>query len=283
MTVTEEKEASTKSSSIGTSEGGFDHESTATGSTLEITVGNADADTNGNNGVGGTTSLKDVSNVGVIHPMPTPRFGGLSDLVGASLRSIQSAGSTIINAVFLLINPSEPNAPFAVSPKELGDLSSERTHKALARVLLKASKNLPPCLRGEEENLQNAKLQIEALVKRIGTDEEDATAAAAAAAAAGGGGGGHEKVKYTEAQKYDMELAANALATVILRSKPEEGISNDKSHIEFRREQFGTNAIADKKLDSFLKLCWEAVQDFVLIMLIALGIIGIVVETTVGV
>ncbi|KAL3772078.1 hypothetical protein ACHAWU_008100 [Discostella pseudostelligera] len=225
-----------------------------------LSLGNADGEG------GGGTSLKDV-----LHPVPTPRFGGLSELVGASLRSIQSTGSAIINAVFLLIN-SEPNAPFAVTPKELGDLSSERTHKALARLLEKASKNLPPCVRGEEENLNNARIQIEALVKRIGTEEDEAPA-----------GGGHEKQNFTEAQKYDMELAANALATVVLRSKPEEGISNDKSHLEFRREQFGSNAIADKKLDSFLKLCWEAVQDFVLVMLIALGIIGIVVETTVGV
>ncbi|KAL7540993.1 hypothetical protein ACHAXR_010547 [Thalassiosira sp. AJA248-18] len=79
-----------------------------------------------------------------------------------------------------------------------------------------------------------------------------------------------------------MEMAANALATVILRSKPEEGITGEQSDVDFRREQFGTNAIADKKLDSFLKLCWDAVQDFVLIMLIILGIIGIAVETTIG-
>ena len=253
MTTTEEKEpeTSTKGSSIESE--GFERESSANGSSLEVTFGT--------DGVGGDTS-KDV-----VHPIPTPRFGGLSELVGASLRSIQSAGSTIINAVFLLIK-SEPNAPFAVSPKELGDLSSERTHKALARLLEKASKNLPPCVRGEEENLNNARIQIQALVKRIGTEDDEAA--------------GREKHKYSEAQKYDMEVAANALATVVLRSKPEEGISNDKSDIEFRREQFGSNAIADKKLDSFLKLCWDAVQDFVLIMLIALGIISIVVETTVG-
>jgi hypothetical protein len=71
-----------------------------------------------------------------------------------------------------------------------------------------------------------------------------------------------------------MELAANALATVILRSKPEEGITNDVANLEFRKEAFGTNAVAPKKLDSFLSLCWSAVQDFVLIMLIVLGIIG---------
>jgi Ca2+ transporting ATPase len=68
----------------------------------------------------------------------------------------------------------------------------------------------------------------------------------------------------------------------VLRSKPEEGISNEASDIEFRRTTFGSNAITEKKLDSFLKLCWNAVQDFVLLMLIALGVIGILVETTIG-
>jgi len=43
---------------------------------------------------------------------------------------------------------------------------------------------------------------------------------------------------------------------------------------------FGTNAISEKPMESFCKLCWEAVHDFVLIMLIVLGIITIVVEVT---
>ena len=214
------------------------------------------------------------------YPTQTPRFGGLSELVDASIRSLQSAHSVILNA-FVKINV-EPSAPFAVTPKELGDLSSERTHRALARVLQKALPNLPPPKVGEEESLKSVRLQIEALVKRIGTEEDDHTGSTVVDASKKEE---NKNIKSDDddAHKHDMELAANALATVLLRSKPEEGITNEQSDIDFRIETFGSNAIADKELDSFLKLCWDAVQDFVLIMLIILGIIGLSVETTVGV
>eukprot|EP00581_Thalassiosira_minuscula_P007824 CAMPEP_0183703132 /NCGR_PEP_ID=MMETSP0737-20130205/988_1 /TAXON_ID=385413 /ORGANISM="Thalassiosira miniscula, Strain CCMP1093" /LENGTH=1169 /DNA_ID=CAMNT_0025929841 /DNA_START=195 /DNA_END=3701 /DNA_ORIENTATION=- len=196
---------------------------------------------------------------------------GLGDLVAESLRSLQSAGSVIAHVVFNKVE-SNPGAPFPVSANDLGDLSSsERPHAALARVLEKSAQNLPPPGPGEEESLKNSRVQIEGLVRRIGTDEEDDHAHA------------HDKKnKESEAHMHDLDMAATALATVVLRSKPDEGITNDAADIEFRRQAFGTNAIADKKLDSFLKLCWDAVQDFVLIMLIILGIIGISVETTIG-
>ena len=214
--------------------------------TLEVELGNANGGKTANGG--------------------PPQRPGLAELVASSMRSIQSTGSAIVHAVFSRVD-SEPNAPFAITPKDLGDLSSERTHWAMGRVLDKALKNLPPTLPGQEESLESARAQIQALVKRIGTEEGELD----------------ERRLKSNAHKHDMDVAANALATVILRSKPEEGITNEKSDIDFRRESFGTNAITPKKLDSFLKLCWEAVQDFVLIMLIILGIIGIVVETTIGV
>jgi len=204
-------------------------------------------------------------------PIKSPRFGGLANIVDSSIRSIQSASSAILyHMIFAKV--SEPEAPFVVTPKDLGDLSTERTHQALARVLSKAASNLPAASPGEAESLKNNRIQIEALVKRIGTEDDDEGHRKSLA------GDSHDAVQ----RKHDMEMAANALATVILRSKPDEGIRNEESEIEFRRTTFGTNAIAEKKLDSFLKLCWNAVQDFVLIMLIALGIIGILVETTIG-
>ena len=203
--------------------------------------------------------------------IPSPRFGGLSEVVEASLRSLQSAGSAIVYAFNTKINyTNEPSAPFAITAADLGALSSERTHSALASVLQNAAGTLPPVVPGEEESLHNVRIEMEALVKRIGFDEESPVA--------------HVKdTQKNENHKHDMEAAANALSTIILRSKPEEGISGKPAEIDFRRETFGTNAIADKKLDSFLKLCWDAVQDFVLIMLIVLGIIGLVVETTIGI
>ena len=199
----------------------------------------------------------------------SPRMGGLAAVIDSSLRSIQSAGSVLSNIVHAFVQiHMAPQTPFPVTTKDLSDLSNDRTHQALARVLEKAAANLPPCTPGEEEELKSARVKIEALVKRIGTSEE---------------GAGHyvKKDSMEELRRgHDLESAANALATVILRSRPENGITNDAVDIEFRRETFGTNAIADKKLDSFIKLCWNAVQDFVLIMLIVLGIIGLVVETT---
>jgi len=76
------------------------------------------------------------------------------------------------------------------------------------------------------------------------------------------------------------EVPATALASLVLKSSPETGIH--PSEVPYRQQVFGTNALAERKLDSFCKLCYEAVQDFVLIMLIVLCIISIVDETTYG-
>eukprot|EP00956_Cyclotella_meneghiniana_P037149 scaffold134892_cov70-Cyclotella_meneghiniana.AAC.2 len=202
----------------------------------------------------------------------SPRFGGLASIIDTSLRSLQSASSALLHMTFAK-PPSSANDPFVVTAKDLSELCSERTHSALARLLSKAASSLPSVSPEESESLKSNRLQIQALVKRIGMEEEN-----------------HNDDHKLEEEngdsviqrRHDMEMAANALATCILRSKPEEGITNQASEIEFRRETFGTNAITEKKLDSFLKLCWDALHDFVLAMLIALGVVGILVETTIG-
>ncbi|VEU39250.1 unnamed protein product [Pseudo-nitzschia multistriata] len=85
--------------------------------------------------------------------------------------------------------------------------------------------------------------------------------------------------KYSKDQ-YEMDVhveqAVEMLTALVLRSSLEKGI--DSSEAEYRRAVFGSNAIAEKPMESFLALCWEAVQDFVLIMLIVLGIIALAVE-----
>jgi hypothetical protein len=193
----------------------------------------------------------DLSKIEVANGAGPPPGRGLAGFVSSSMRSIQSAASSVLMNVFQ--KPSVAfNAPFALTAKELGELSNERTHYALGRVLDKASKNMPPTTPAEQGEF--CTVEIQKLVKRLGTEE----------------GQIDDKTLKSE----DMELAANALATVILRSKPEDGITNDVANLEFRKEAFGTNAVPPKKLDSFLSLCWSAVQDFVLIMLIVLGIIG---------
>lgn len=83
--------------------------------------------------------------------------------------------------------------------------------------------------------------------------------------------------EFHEAEK-NADLAANILTSLLLRSSPESGI--DPREVEHRREFFGTNALTEKKLEGFCKLAWEAVQDFVLIMLLCLGVISIVVDVS---
>ena len=200
----------------------------------------------------------------------SPRFGGLASVIDTSLRSLQSASSALLHMTFAKPLASA-NDPFVVTPKDLSELCSERTHTALARLLSKAASSLPSVSPEESESLKSNRLQIQALVKGIGMEDhndehklEDET--------------GDAVIQ----RRHDMEMAATALATCILRSRPEEGIANRASEIEFRRDTFGTNAITEKNLDSFLKLCWDALHDFVLVMLIALGVVGILVETTIG-
>lgn len=199
----------------------------------------------------------DVAKTEVANGAGPPPGRGLSGFVSSSMRSIQSASSALMIYVFQKPNLAF-NAPFALTAKELGALSNERTHYALGRVLDKASKNMPPATPAEQGELETTCVEMQKLVKRLGTEE----------------GQIDDKTLKSDGHAQDMEMAANALATVILRSKPEEGITNDVANLEFRKEAFGTNAVAPKILDSFLSLCWSAVQDFVMIMLIVLGIIG---------
>ena len=172
---------------------GFENDGTPSKS-LEIASGDATTTEESNN------SSKSSS-----YPTQSPRFGGLSDLVETSIRSLQSASTAIINA-FVKVGV-DPSAPFAVTAKDLSDLSSERTHKSLARLLDKAATNLPPCIPGEEESLKNARLQIEALVKRIGTeeDEHDIDATQKSGSSSSPPKDGKQRDPKSEAHKHDME------------------------------------------------------------------------------
>jgi Ca2+ transporting ATPase len=80
------------------------------------------------------------------------------------------------------------------------------------------------------------------------------------------------------------ETAANALTSLVLKSSPQEGLDlqTNPGQLPQRAALFGVNAIAPKSLTSFWEFCWDALQDFVLIMLICLGIVSILVETTIG-
>lgn len=181
------------------------------------------------------------------------RFGGLGEAVEAAIASsVQRDLGKFIDT-------------YLVTPEELGKLSNERTRQALIETLELA---LPKEESNGKEDPENPSPQyqsdanIRLVVKKLREDLEN-------------GPFEEHTEEYQEAEK-TVDLAANILTSLLLRSNPEMGI--DPSEIEKRREYFGSNAIADKKLDSFLQLCWDAIQDFVLVMLIVLGITTLIVE-----
>lgn len=155
---------------------------------------------------------------------------------------------------------------FSISADKLSWLSNERTRLALAETLEQGLAK--PASTDPEAPSDHASMSADILklVQRIKDMEAS-------------GPPPEHSPEEIEADK-NAEIAASALASIVLRSSPETGIS--PSEVELRRLAFGTNAIAEKELDSFLKLCWEAIQDFVLIMLLILGVLTIIVETTVG-
>ena len=178
------------------------------------------------------------------------RFGGLTGAVEASIAS--SIGK----------NLGSITAPYPVTATELSALSNERTRAALADLLETGVKKHTGSAvnEGDAENpsadkkLENDVMQLVERLRAAAEDAED-----------------------PEDEK-NKDMAANVLTSVMLRSSPESGI--DPREVLHRQQVFGSNALAEKELESFLELCWEAVQEFVLIMLIVLGIISIVVEVT---
>jgi P-type Ca2+ transporter type 2B len=183
------------------------------------------------------------------------RFGGLAAAVEKSIASSidQHLGALATD--------------FPVTPEELSILGGERTRAALIGLLKKGVKDTSNG--GDvEQPSSKRKMQMDVLMLIDKMLEEES------------------KGPYKEHSKEEVEanknadIAANVLTSVLLKSSPEIGI--DPREVESRRTAFGSNAITEKQLESFCSLCFEAVQDFVLLMLIVLGTIGIVVETTVG-
>ncbi len=183
------------------------------------------------------------------------RFGGLGAAVEQSIA--ESIERDLGNYL----------ADYPITADDLSKLSNEGTRAALIAVLEKA---LPRDENDHNDDPENPSQRnkmyanLRQLVENMKKDEANGPFA-------------EHTPEHHEAEK-NADLAANILTSLLLRSSPETGI--DPREVEHRREFFGTNAITEKKLDSFLQLCWEAIQDFVLIMLIVLGVISIVVEVT---
>lgn len=158
---------------------------------------------------------------------------------------------------------------FPVSADDLSKLSNDRSREALVAALetgaLKGRGDKTN--KGDSENpsqRQTMYANLDQLIVKMKQDVAD-------------GPFPEHSPQAHDAEKHG-DTAANILTSLLLRSSPEMGI--DPLEVEPRREFFGTNAISAKKLDSFCQLCWEAIQDFVLILLIVLGVISIVVEVT---
>jgi len=179
--------------------------------------------------------------------------------------------------------------PFIIKASDLGLLSEERTRAALVEVLEKALKNQSGnatagtsssgangATEGDIEmtsmdvenpaDASKVSHQIKSILSRMHKAIEHGPYA----------DGSSDAINADR----DAEIAASALAGYVLRSSSETGISNSKEGLAFRKSVFGDNSIAEKEIESFLKLCWDALQDFVLIALLVLGVITLIIETT---
>jgi len=196
----------------------------------------------------------------------------LQDVVQSSIRSLESAVSAILSFHTLLKIDSNLTKSFSVTTKDLSDLSAERTPLELTNCLekcLESKSNLSTFDIEDPSEAQKARNEVENLVKRIrGTIKTQE--------------GRSLTEEESKSLERNMEVASSALASYVLRSSPERGISKSPAGVEFRRSSFGTNMVASKQMDSFLKLCWDAIQDFVLIMLIVLGVLSIIIEVIVN-
>lgn len=182
------------------------------------------------------------------------RFGGLAAAVEEFIADSISKGL------------GNYKAPYTVTKEDLSLLANDRNREALIKILEKTIPKEDAAVEDVENPSQHESMyeKVRSLVQQLKEDQEKGPFAE------------HSPEEHEADKRVDM--AVNVLTTLLLRSSPETGI--DPREVEYRREVFGTNAIAEKPLESFFKLCWEAVQDFVLIMLIVLGIISVVIEVT---
>merc|ERR1719215_1472671 len=144
------------------------------------------------------------------------------------------------------------NMMFPVDAVTLANLANDRTVSAMALLLRSAAKGL--------SSVQ---------VSDGGTDDIEAVAFS-----------DHKELEncadaLDDSTSTKQEEAAVLLTRKILKSDPSNGLPQDSKAIEDRRAYFGSNTIEEKEFDSFLQLMWDAVQDFVLIMLIVLGVLSI--------
>ena len=167
---------------------------------------------------------------------------------------------------------------FDVSSDDLAELGKDRSREAMITLFKTYIKNSQSAFGSDDvedpDEMKIARSLVEDVVDRLECDEKTL-----AGVGEEGAGLSSERKKVMGDH---METAAAVLTTILLRSSPEIGITNDETELEHRMKTFGSNVITVKKMRSFWVLCWKAVQDFVLIMLIVMGILTLSVETTIG-
>lgn len=220
-----------------------------------------------------------------------PGLAPRTSFISISLRNVTAAISNNLR-----IFSASQNAPikFHIKPSDLSSLAAERTLLALAEVLERAldeEQNTTHLLQGNgNDSLENGNKindvidspfhdsespdgqgemysNVRALIKKMRFLEEQPTT---------------ENIK--QQKRVAADAAANALATLVLKSSPITGLDllTNSQQIQQRQELFGINAMKPKRLTTFLQFCWEAIQDPVLLLLICLGVISTVVEMTLG-
>jgi len=229
-------------------------------------------------------------------------------IVADSLRNVTA---TIASHLLTFVASQDEPIVFHITAADLSTLSEERTPLALATVLEKAldheaksaAAKTPPVPEareagtvglGEQEDLDGPLPEIKrdgSSSALPGSKDYDPEAPSNKAHISSNLRNLVRKIRALEEQpesdsiRYQqqmaVETASNALATLVLKSSPENGLDLHKNphQLQKRKEIFGENSIAPKRLTTFLEFCWEAVQDFVLIMLIILGIIEILLTT----
>jgi P-type Ca2+ transporter type 2B len=186
------------------------------------------------------------------------RFGGLAAAVEESIAS--SIGKDL----------GSYRDGFPVTADDLSELANNRNRKTFIATLEKACQPPQQDPANKLEDPESPPLQkemyskIRRLVEKLKEADEN---------------GPYEEhsPKAIEAEK-NFDVAVNVLTTLLLKSSPESGI--DPREVDYRRTVFGTNAVGEKPLVPFWKLCFEASQDFVLMMLVVLGSISVIVEVT---
>ena len=157
------------------------------------------------------------------------------------------------------------NKGFLVLPDDLSDFAKDRDRDALIRVLEKGINGRAHILKDKDGSSRND-IETPSIDQKLVSQATEVIAKLKE---------DQSKGSCRETDRH-LDMAVELVATLLLRSSPEEGIKSEE--VEYRREVFGTNAITEKPMESFLALCWDAVQDFVLVMLIILGVITLAIE-----